>query len=304
VMRALALESPSTALAFSMHTQAVAGMAWHWRHHHAPVTSILRRIVREQLAVATTNGSDWLTGSGQAARARGGFRIDAEKRLISAVEASDLLATNAIYEDPNEGSTVLHFLVPIKSPGLTIERNWKAMGMRGSGSQTVRIEGLLVSDRAIIARRPSNVWHPLYHVAVMIATPLIFSVYLGIAMAARDTAIDAVKRTAPAKVSIDAVGTMEAHLNTARMAVDDMLHAADRAPGEVTTNRIELARTLAGDSCIATVQSAVELAGGAAFMRGHPLEGMFRDVQAARFHPLTRYRQLELAGRLALGLPL
>jgi acyl-CoA dehydrogenase len=176
------------------------------------------------------------------------------------------------------------------------------MGMRASGSQNVRIAGLFISDRAIIARRPSGKWHPLYHVAVMVATPLIFSVYLGLAMSARDEAVTSVKRRGPNDDLIGAVGAMEAHLNVARMAIDDMLSAASDAPGEGVTNRVELARTVAGDACIATVQAAVELVGGAAFMRDDPLESMFRDVQAARFHPMTRLKQLQLAGRLALGL--
>ena len=75
VLRHMAPACASTALAFSMHNQAVASLAWHWRHQKAPVSSVLRRIARDQLAVATTNGSDWLNGSGSAIRAKAGYRI-------------------------------------------------------------------------------------------------------------------------------------------------------------------------------------------------------------------------------------
>jgi hypothetical protein len=34
------------------------------------------------------------------------------------------------------------------------------------------------------------------------------------------------------------------------------------------------------------------------------LERAFRDVQGARFHPLTDGQQQKLAGRMALGLPI
>src|SRR5215217_1207078 len=70
IIRSIATACPSTALTFSMHTQAVASLAWHHRHHNAPVTSILRLIARDQLAIATTNGSDWLNGSGTAIRTK------------------------------------------------------------------------------------------------------------------------------------------------------------------------------------------------------------------------------------------
>jgi alkylation response protein AidB-like acyl-CoA dehydrogenase len=46
----------------------------------------------------------------------------------------------------------------------------------------------------------------------------------------------------------------------------------------------------------------MELVGGASFYRDLGLERAFRDVQGARFHPLTEIPQLELTGRLALGL--
>ena len=43
------------------------------------------------------------------------------------------------------------------------------------------------------------------------------------------------------------------------------------------------------------------LAGGGAFYRKSPLERAFRDIQAARFHPLQEKPQLSLSGRVALG---
>jgi acyl-CoA dehydrogenase len=61
-------------------------------------------------------------------------------------------------------------------------------------------------------------------------------------------------------------------------------------------------RTLAGSAAIATVEAALEFVGGTAYIRPHPLERMFRDVQAARFHPIGPAQQRMLAGRVALGL--
>ncbi len=39
-------------------------------------------------------------------------------------------------------------------------------------------------------------------------------------------------------------------------------------------------------------------------MRVGPIERLFRDIQAARFHPLQPPAQREVAGRMALGLGL
>ena len=55
-------------------------------------------------------------------------------------------------------------------------------------------------------------------------------------------------------------------------------------------------------AAIATVERAMELVGGASFYRDLGLERAFRDVQGARFHPLQEVPQLELTGRMALGM--
>ena len=54
---------------------------------------------------------------------------------------------------------------------------------------------------------------------------------------------------------------------------------------------------------IATVELAMELAGGAGFYRAAGLERRFRDIQAARYHPLQSGPQAEYAGAMAMGLP-
>lgn len=78
--------------------------------------------------------------------------------------------------------------------------------------------------------------------------------------------------------------------------------AASQAPGAVTTNRIMSGRALAARAVLATVDTALELAGGAGLYRDAGLERRFRDAQGARFHPLQAGAQLEYAGRMALGL--
>ena len=47
---------------------------------------------------------------------------------------------------------------------------------------------------------------------------------------------------------------------------------------------------------------AMEVAGGAAYFKGSIIERAYRDIRAAKFHPLTPELSLLHAGRLALGL--
>ncbi len=77
---------------------------------------------------------------------------------------------------------------------------------------------------------------------------------------------------------------------------------ARTTPGPDTTTRQMIRRTLVAQNAIKTVERAMELAGGTAFYRDSGLERAFRDVQAARYHPLQEKPQLRYTGRVALGL--
>ena len=101
---------------------------------------------------------------------------------------------------------------------------------------------------------------------------------------------------------IEQIGAIERHVNSARLAVEDMLTAATSQPDKHSSKRILMDRTLAAEAAVAAVETAFELVGGSAYLRTHPLERMFRDVQAARFHPISPTQQRLLAGRIALGL--
>jgi acyl-CoA dehydrogenase len=298
----LAKACSSTALAFAMHTHLVAAATWRRRHQKAPVDALLRRIADEQCVLVSTGGSDWLDSSGTARKVDGGYAIDALKGFASGAPAGALLSTSAIYDDKEAGASVLHFMVSLDADAVRIEESWNALGMRGTASHQIRIDGYVVSDAAVTLKRPKGAWHPLYHLIAMIAVPLIYSVYLGVAEAARDAALQAARKKPVTAQLVDLVGDMETELAAARMAHADMIGASAATPGPETTNRVFLGRTNFVRSALATADRALEVAGAAGFMRFHPIERLFRDIQAARFHPLSSRPQRDLAGRMALGI--
>jgi acyl-CoA dehydrogenase len=289
-----------------MHYHQVAITAWRWRHQNAPVEPLLRRIAKEQIVLVSTGGNDWLESSGRAEKADGGWRIFARKTFASASPAGTLLMTSAIAETA-EGREVLHFGLPLSAPGVTIADNWRALGMRGTGSNDVILDGAFVADAAVGAKRPAGKWSPLFHLISMIALPLVYTVYTGIADGARTTALAYVraKATKPSDETIELTGEMENQWLTADLMMERMLTlASSDQPGPATTHRIMHARNQVARAAIGTVEQAVALVGGAAFLRHLPFERMWRDVQGARFHPLSEKRQVRHAGRHALGLPL
>ena len=302
-IRRIAASCGATALAFSMHSHLVAAAAWRWRHQNAPTDGLLKRVAAEDLILVSSGGSDWLKSAGAATKTEGGYLINARKIFSSGCPAGDLLVTSAVFDDPEGGPTVLHFAVPLKGEGVTILDTWHVLGMRGSGSHDVELKNVFVPDAAISGRREQGKWHMLFHIISMLAFPLIYSAYLGVAEGARARALQIARGKTGDEQLLYLVGEMENAFASAAMAVDQLIHNAETAmPGPETTNRAVVARTLAGQAAIRTVERAMEVAGGASFYRRVGLERAFRDIQGARFHPLQEKAQLRYTGRLALGL--
>lgn len=302
MVRVLARGCSSTGLAFSMHSHLVALAAWRWRHEGAPTEGLLKRVAAEDLVLVSSGGSDWLGSGGRAEKVDGGYRVTARKVFSSGSPGGDLLVTSAVYEDPQAGPTVLHFAVSLKGEGVRLLDTWRVLGMRGTGSHDVELTEVFVPDAAISGRRPQGKWHPLFHGISMIAFPLIYSAYLGVAEAARAKALEVARRKPADDNLVFLVGEMETELRACETAIEAMIRNAENSPGPETTNRAMIGRQLAGQAAIRTVERAMEVAGGAGFYRDFGLERLFRDVQAARFHPLQQKPQLRYAGRLALGL--
>lgn len=303
VVRRLGAACGSTALAYAMHSHLVAVAVWRGQNEGAPTEGLLKRVAAENLVLISSGGSDWLKSAGEAVKVEGGFRITARKAFSSGSPAGDLLMTSAVYDDPDAGPTVLHFGVPFGAEGVSLRDTWRVMGMRGTGSNDVDLKDVFVPDAAISGRRPQAKWHPLFHAISMLAFPIIYSAYLGVADGARAKAI-AVARKRPEDEALTLlVGEMENAHALAEMSLEAMIAIAETSkPGPETTSRSMVRRTLAGQAAIDTVTRAMEVAGGASFYRDLGLERAFRDIQAARFHPLQEKPQQRYTGRLALGL--
>lgn len=297
-VRLLAHHCSGTALALSMHMHPVALLVRRWRNDPAPVEPVLKRIAAENLMLLSTGGNDWLNGSGTAEKVEGGYRFSGRKKFVSGCEAGNLMMTMAVC-----GNEVLHAAVPMKAEGVSIEKTWRTLGMRASGSHDVVLENVFIADAAISARRPVGVWHPFFHMVSMIAFPLVYSVYRGVAEKLRDETVRfAGRRRDDADTQLQ-VGAMETALAAASAAHERLLQlGADGTPGEQTTAAVMTMKRAMTDNLLQVGSLAMDAAGGSAFYRDNGIERLFRDLQAARYHPLMTQPQQRLAGRLALGL--
>jgi indole-3-acetate monooxygenase len=306
MLRVIAHSCGSTALAFAMHTHQVAIPAWRW--HNTPavrpaVEPLLNRVTAERLFLLSSGGTDWVGGSGRAEKVDGGYRITARKSIISGAPTGDLLITGAVSEEDG-GPFVVHFAVPMTAPEVRLLDTWRTLGMRGTGSQDVELDGFFVPDTKIALKRKAGEWHPLFQIIGTVAFPLIYAAYLGVAESARDIAVGLATKRGPGARQARIAGRMDTALCAARLAHRLMVDTASGTTATAGTVRdVMMGRRLVEDNAILTVELAMELAGGAGFYRAGGLERRFRDIQGARYHPMTHEAQSEYTGALAMGRP-
>lgn len=304
LVRQLGRYCSSTALATSMHQHLVAAAVWSYRHGN-PGQKLLEGVAAEELVLVSTGAKDWLESSGSMERVEGGYRVSAFKPFASGSPAGDLMITSAPYEDPEHGWQVLHFPVPLNAEGVSSKGDWKAMGMRATGSHTLVLDNVFVPDSAIGLRRPRGSFHPAWNVILTVAMPLISAAYVGLAEAAAELAREAARKHATDPLVALQIGEMESSLAMAQIALDSMVDLANDGDFEPTAERssaVLVRKTIAVRAAATTAAKALEAMGGAGFLRTKGLERRLRDAQAGNFHPLPEKRQQLFTGRLALGL--
>ena len=303
-LRRLARSCPSTALALAMHQHLVAAAVYNHREGR-PGQKLLELVAANEFVLISTGANDWLESNGAMVRVDGGFRVSARKPFVSGSPKGDMLVTSAPFEDPDEGWQVLHFAVPLAAPGVSRADDWRTLGMRATGSHTVMLDEVFVAADAIVLRRPRGRFHPAWNVILTVALPLIMSTYAGVVEGAAAIGRELASRRRDDPTTPYLLGELANHLTMVQLAVDDMVRLANDLDVSVSlelANDMLVRKTIAADHVLATVEKALEAAGGAGFYRNKGLERLLRDAHAAQFHPLSAKRQQRFTGRLALGL--
>ena len=302
-LRQLAHYCPSTALALSMHQHLVAAAAYNHRNGR-PGKKLLERVAAHETVLISTGANDWMESNGTVERADGGFRVSARKPFGSGSPRGGVLVTSAPFEDPKEGWQVLHFAVPFAAPGISLADDWKTLGMRATGSHTIILDNVLVPDDAVALRRPRGRFHPAWNVILTVAMPLIMSVYAGVAEAAAAIGKELANKRQGDPTVPYLLGELTNQLTMVQLAMDDMVRLAndlDFAMNLEVANAVLIRKTIVAEHVLATVEKALEAAGGAGFYRKTGLEQLLRDAHGAQFHPLSGKRQHQFSGRIALG---
>lgn len=229
----------------------------------------------------------------------GGWRITGRKTFSTLSPILDRFVVTAYVADED---TVDDFLIH-RTEAVRVVETWDTLGMRATGSHDVLLDGVWVSpDNRLSGKGIDDGGGWLLHIPAC---------YTGIAMAARDYALNFARTYRPnsMKEPIAAlpavrhmIGEMEVELRTAR----EMLYAAaarwDCEPDNRPSLRPELglAKYVATNNAIRTVDLAMRIVGAASLDRKRPLERYYRDVRAGLHNPPMDSSVIQLLAESAL----
>ena len=321
----LARGDASVAIGVNMHLVVVLSVARRWRLARAAgnarreraFAGSLRRIASDGIVMAAAmseRGQDLTRPVTEAVRTDGGWRIDGHKIFCTMAPAATILLTSVRFADDDGVERYAYVEIPADAPGVRINDDWDALGMRASGSHSVTFDGVELPAAALRGGFPTG--RPVPYLERNLPSGLFHaSASLGIAeaafaRAARPDRINGDAR-APMLVAESAIDLTASRATISRAAaLIDEHHAAnptaDGTDEEITALFAEgqAAKTFVNDAATRVVDRALALSGGAGYLNGSPLARAYRDVRAGAFmHPLGANRAYDFLADVALGRP-
>ncbi|WP_250285953.1 MULTISPECIES: acyl-CoA dehydrogenase family protein [unclassified Frankia] len=288
---------------------------------------VAHRLFRESTGLVVGG----INPTGRAEPASGGYRLHGTWSFASGSAHADWLVCAAVLVDDDSsrtapaGSRTRMIFVP-KSAVRFVD-DWFAGGLRGTGSTTFHVDGLVVPEeytvdgsllRGVPADRPSRGYGIAYYDFAPFTTA---STALGIAQDALTVFRSLAREKIPARATspLAAGHIVQAGLARAEILVRAaallLADAADQATasagdggedhsGEELSALIRLTATAVGENTVSAVDTLYELAGTSSLYAASRLDRCFRDIHAAVKHITLARTNFEMVGQYLLGGPL
>jgi alkylation response protein AidB-like acyl-CoA dehydrogenase len=321
----LARGDASLAIGVNMHLvvalnlarrRRIARIAGDARRERAFAAS-LRELASGEVVLAAAMsepGQDLTRPSTEAVRTDDGWCVSGHKIFCTMSPAATALLTSVRFEGEDGVERYGYVQIPADSPGVRINDDWDALGMRASGSHSVSFDGVRLPASAL--RGGFRTGEPVPYLERNLPSGLFHaSACLGIAEAAfarvarpEQVGEHARARMLVAESAID-LATSRAVLSRAAALIDEhqAAHPAEMGSDEAIVALFaegQAAKTAVSEAATRVVDRALALSGGAGYLNGSPLARAYRDVRAGGFmHPLGANRAYEFLGDVALGRP-
>ncbi|MBY6036574.1 acyl-CoA/acyl-ACP dehydrogenase [Fictibacillus nanhaiensis] len=284
----------ATALCLGWHLGCFLELAEERSWNEAIFRSLCEKVVQQQAlvnraATEPATGSPTRGGMPQtrAVKENGNWVINGTKTFTSMAPALDYAIVSAQIGDTGKKG---NYLIDMKQNGVSIEETWDMIAMRGTRSDDLIMKDVKVSENALVeeergSRDVPKAW--LLHIPAC---------YLGVALAARNEAVNFAKTYKPNSLPGPIgevpevqrkIGEMELELFKAR----ELLYGAAAKWVNEPQSRMEMGPSLLAVKHVATnsaakvVDLAMRIVGARSLAMSSPLQRYYRDVRAGLHNP-------------------
>lgn len=306
----------STGLASSMHLSLLGRIGDMDLWPSSIYAEFCQQVIRTGALINAANSEPELGSPSRGAlpsttaqRTASGWRINGRKRWASLAPALTYIYSLATALDGDAPPRRANFLIPANAPGVRVEETWDNLGMRGTASHDLVFTEVDVDVLACLpAENPSGpaevaAWHLIPSAAV----------YLGIAQAARDEAVNFARNRRPNGMagSIAELQTIQhkiAEMELLLLQSRTLLYQSAEEWVAYPRRHPDLgwqliaAKLSVTNTALRVTDLALRVAGSAGMFLGSPLQRYFRDARTATGHPPMEDAALTLIGKTALGL--
>jgi alkylation response protein AidB-like acyl-CoA dehydrogenase len=260
-----------------------------------------------QMSYALTepgSGSDAASMRTRYERTDAGFRISGTKRFITNAGASDRYTVFATRDPAERSRGISAFVVHSDDEGFSVGKSEKKMGIRGSPTREVYLEGVEIPGDRMIGEEGQGFSHAMR--TLDYSRPTIAAQALGIAQGAFDAAASYAAEREQFGESISEfqgiqfmLADMAMQIEAARLLVYRAAAGCDAGDPRLTYFA-SIAKAHASDTAMQVTTDAVQVLGGYGYMREYGVERMMRDAKITQLYEGTNQIQRLVIARQVL----
>ena len=252
------------------------------------------------------SGSDAAAMRSRAARDGDDWVINGSKRFITGAGAADLYTYFAVTDpEGDKGRNITAFLLSQDLEGFSLGRKEDKMGIRGSPTREVILDGCRVPSSSVIG--DVNGGFQIAMRTLDFSRPTIAAQALGIAQGAFDFAVTYCSERKQFGKPVSAFQGMQfmfadmaMKIETARLAVYRSAKAVDDEEPDVSY-WAAIAKCYASDVAMSVTTDCVQALGGYGYVREYPVERFMRDAKITQIYEGTNQIQRVVIARKVFG---
>jgi alkylation response protein AidB-like acyl-CoA dehydrogenase len=238
-----------------------------------------------------TAGSDAGNIKTTAEKVEGGYVLNGTKQFTTNGGEAEIYTVIALTDKTRGARGASAILVEKDTPGFTFGKKEKKMGIRASATRELVFRNCLVPEENLIGRPGLG-----FIQAMRLfdrSRPGIGAQAVGVAQGALEAAVDYAQQRIQFDRPIISIGViqdmladMAIHVEAARALVYAAARMVDSGAKNVTEGSA-MSKVFASDTAMKVATEAVQICGGAGYMKDYPVEKMMRDAKIMQIYEGT-----------------